>query len=113
MELHIYKAKLIRVVDGDTIDFNIDLGFRIWTQQRVRLLDVDSPERKFPGFNESTEFTKQWFDIYNQSEIILRTEKKDSFGRWLGWVHSGDECLNSHLLLFLVENNFIPFLSET
>ena len=42
--MYTYKAKLDRVVDGDTIDVNIDLGFDISVHKRVRLADIDTPE---------------------------------------------------------------------
>lgn len=40
-----YKAKLVRCVDGDTVDFDIDLGFAVFVRVRTRLVDVDTPER--------------------------------------------------------------------
>ena len=41
-----YFCKLERVVDGDTIDVNIDLGFQVWHRARVRMLGIDTPEKK-------------------------------------------------------------------
>lgn len=108
MTLYTYKSKIIRVVDGDTVDLNIDLGFNIWTQQRIRLLAVDSPERKRDGFEESTQFTKRWFWRYFDADIYLETKKKDSFGRWLGYITCEDDCLNLSLYNFLLDNNYLP-----
>ncbi len=42
--MYTYNAKLVRVVDGDTVDLKIDLGFDIWINERVRLKDIDAPE---------------------------------------------------------------------
>ena len=55
-----YPAKIKRVIDGDTIDLVIDLGFRISTVQRIRLIDVDTPERGDPDWANATAFTQQW-----------------------------------------------------
>ena len=41
-----YQCKLLRVVDGDTIDVNIDLGFSVWHKARVRMLGIDTPESR-------------------------------------------------------------------
>ena len=39
-----YKAQLVRVIDGDTIEADIDLGFKTWTRRKVRLAGIDTPE---------------------------------------------------------------------
>ena len=84
-----YKAKILNIVDGDTFDVDIDLGFHIHIHERVRLLNVDTPEKRG---NETllglivTNYAKQHF---LNKEIIIRSEKNeeaaktDSFGRWL------------------------------
>ena len=53
-----YKAKLVRCVDGDTVDFDIDLGFAVFVRARTRLVDVDTPERGQKDYKEATEFLK-------------------------------------------------------
>lgn len=94
--LYHYKAELIRVVDGDTIDVDIDLGFdKIRTRQRLRLLEVDTPERSEIGFAEATEFVKQRLSASKQ--IIINTVRKDSFGRWLAMVWYDGKNLNQEL----------------
>lgn len=44
--MYTYNATLNRVVDGDTVDLNIDLGFNVWVKKRVRLHHVDTPEKR-------------------------------------------------------------------
>ena len=84
-----YKAVITNVVDGDTFDMDIDLGFHIHIHERVRLLDVDTPEK----FGEEKELGKI-MRLYAESRflnrnVIIRSEKADiaadtdSFGRWL------------------------------
>jgi micrococcal nuclease len=95
--LYYYRATLVRVVDGDTIDVNIDLGFDyITTRRRLRLLGVDTPERGEPDYTKATEVTK---DILGSTKsIIVRTISKDSFGRWLADVWCDDAYLNGILI---------------
>jgi micrococcal nuclease len=94
--LYHYRAELVRVVDGDTIDVDLDLGFdRIRTRQRLRLLGVDTPERGQPGFVEATDWTRDM--LSGASRIIVNTVRKDSFGRWLATVWVDGVNLNDEL----------------
>ena len=84
-----YKAIITNIVDGDTFDVDIDLGFHIHIHERVRLLDVDTPE-KFGEEKELGLIVKQYAEKYFlNKEIIIKSEKADiaadtdSFGRWL------------------------------
>ena len=84
-----YKAVITNVVDGDTFDMDIDLGFNIHIHERVRLLDIDTPE-KFGAEKDIglivTEYARNQF---SQEKVVIRSEKADiaantdSFGRWL------------------------------
>lgn len=86
--------KVINVVDGDTIDVEIDLGFSIFYTQRVRLAGIDTPESRTKDKLEK-ELGKESKDylaaaIKSASNIIIKTEKPDSsekYGRILGWVY--------------------------
>ena len=83
-----YKATITNVVDGDTFDMDIDLGFHIHIHERVRLLDVDTPE-KFGIEKHFGMIMKQYAtNHFLGKEVIIRSEKSegiftDSFGRWL------------------------------
>lgn len=84
-----YKAKITNVVDGDTFDMDIDLGFNIHIHERVRLLNIDTPE-KFGKEKELGLIVKQYAtDCFFGEEVVIRSEKADtaadtdSFGRWL------------------------------
>jgi micrococcal nuclease len=89
-----YVKKVTNVVDGDTIDVDIDLGFSISYSQRVRLAGIDTPEsrtsdkaEKVLGL-ESKEFLKS--KIKDAKTVVIKTEKMDSsekYGRILGWVY--------------------------
>lgn len=87
-----YKAIITNVIDGDTFDMDIDLGFHIHIHERVRLLDIDTPE-KFGAEKELGLIVKQYAeDKFLGAEVIIKSEKADvaadtdSFGRWLARV---------------------------
>ena len=93
-----YVREIKSVVDGDTIDVVIDLGFNILFEQRVRMAGIDTPEsrtkdrfEKSLGI-ESKEYLKK--HLKDAKSIIIKTEKMDSsekYGRILGWVYiNGD-----------------------
>jgi micrococcal nuclease len=74
---------LDRVIDGDTLDVIIDVGFRFTTRQRLRLLELDTPERGEPLWREATE---QLRALVTNQPLTVTTVKQDSFGRWLAHV---------------------------
>ena len=90
-EYHV--KKVTNVVDGDTIDVEIDLGFDISFSSRVRLAGIDTPEsrttnkaEKVLGL-EAKEYVKS--KIKDAKEVVIKTEKMDSsekYGRILGWL---------------------------
>lgn len=94
-------VKVERVIDGDTIDVLIDVGFRFSTRQRLRLLDYDSPERGQPGFHEATNMLS---DLLSASEglITITTTKQDSFGRWLSRVNCAGLDINESMRKWLL-----------
>ena len=88
-----YVKKVSKVVDGDTIDVDIDLGFDISFSSRVRLAGIDTPEsrttdrmEKSLGI-ESKDYLKKAIDA--SKTVVIKTEKMDSsekYGRILGWL---------------------------
>jgi micrococcal nuclease len=103
-----YRVKqVLKVVDGDTIDVDIDLGFSISYSQRLRLAGIDTPEsRTTDKFEktlglESKEYLKS--KLKDSKDIVVKTEKPDSsekYGRILGWVYvNGDtKSLNEQMI---------------
>ena len=99
--MHEYKCKILRVVDGDTVDVDIDLGFGIWMhKERVRLLGIDTPESRTRDIEEkkfgllSKQFVKDHYPA--GSTAILRThkDKTGKFGRILGELVWKDTTIN-------------------
>ena len=101
-----YKCDVKRIVDGDTVDVIIDLGFSIFYSTRVRLYGIDTPESRTRNKDEkvrgllSKDYLKEWLD---QGGVIIRTyrDKKGKFGRVLGEMVVGGRNIN----LLMVEEN--------
>jgi len=100
-----YKATFDRVVDGDTIDFTVDLGFNVQTKIRTRLADVNTHEtygvshdsEEFRLGTIEKEYVQDWFD--DAEQIIIETEKTGKYGRWVAYVYNeSGESLNVALI---------------
>jgi len=102
-----YVKKVENVVDGDTIDVLIDLGFDILFASRVRLAGIDTPESRTKDIAEKAlgleakEYLKK--NLKDAKSVVIKTEKMDSsekYGRILGWVYvNGDtESLNDKMI---------------
>ena len=83
-----YKATVDRVVDGDTVDFIVDLGFSVKIKIRTRLAGVDTPERGQKDFlfaaNKCRELlNKAAASFPYEDKIIIKTEKTGKYGRWI------------------------------
>jgi micrococcal nuclease len=102
-----YVRKVENVVDGDTIDVLIDLGFDILFQSRVRLAGIDTPESRTKDLKEkalgleSKEYLKK--ALKDAKSVVIKTEKMNStekFGRILGWIYvNGDtESVNDKMI---------------
>lgn len=85
-----YRAELLRVIDGDTIEVRIDLGFSCWHVCTLRLDGVDTPERNQPGWREAAEATQNYCS-FDRGQLIVKTrpdpkKRQDSFRRYLAKV---------------------------
>ena len=94
-------TKINRVVDGDTIDVTIDLGFDLYKKERVRVAGVDTPEKRTRDKEEkvlgidATNWLKERLEaaIKGDDELTIRTELVGGvgkYGRLLGWLYIGD-----------------------
>lgn len=87
-----YKIKKInRVVDGDTIDAVIDLGFGITISHRIRLKDINAAETRTTDLKEKEKglASKEWLkkELSREGEWIIETYKEDKYGRYLGTLY--------------------------
>ena len=94
-------TEINRVLDGDTIDVTIDLGFDLYKKERVRVAGVDTPEKRTRNLEEkalgidATNWLKEKLDstIAGDDELTIRTELVGGvgkYGRLLGWLYIGD-----------------------
>lgn len=116
LQLWVYRARTVRVIDGDTIDVLVDHGFHALAVERFRLLGVDTPEVRGET-REAGEaargYTISWLGVAAHEmptelrstltgdwPLVIETSKSDSFGRWLAmvWRASDGACLNDDLL---------------
>ena len=101
-----YKAKLIKIVDGDTVDALIDCGFSTFKKERIRLYGIDAPEsrtrdkeEKKRGLAAKARLTELIED--GKDEFIVETsiDKKGKYGRILGVIHSPNKKKNFNKML--------------
>ena len=99
-----YKCKLVRVIDGDTVDIDIDLGFGVWLRkQRIRMYGIDTPESRTRDLEEkkyglaAKEFLQKWTGA---GELTIKTHKdaKGKYGRILGEIYSFDTNVNDKMV---------------
>ena len=110
-----YNCKVKRVVDGDTVDVIIDLGFDIAYASRVRLYGIDTPESRTRDKDEkargfiSKDFLKSWLD---KGSVVIRTrkDKKGKFGRILGEMVVDDININE---LMIEEHHAVKYHGQS
>ena len=109
-----YKIKnIIRVVDGDTVEVDIDLGFHVTLNQRVRLKGIDAPETRTLDLEEKKKGldAKEWLkkELSREGEWIIETTKEDKYGRILGTLYLvGDPVTVNERMLN--EGTAVPFM---
>lgn len=101
LDLYTYNAKITNVVDGDTVDASIDVGFSLTTLHRLRLVGVDTCEMndKDPVKRASAIAAKEYMiQTVLGKNVVLTTYKSDAFGRYLAAIYLGDVCVNDELV---------------
>ena len=111
-----YNVKILRIVDGDTVDIDIDLGFGVWIhRERVRFHGIDTPESRTKDLEEkkfgllSKEYVKSILPIGSMQKLICKTyDSKGKFGRILGdfeIYHNKKDCVTS-LVQTMIEDGY-------
>lgn len=110
---YMYAAQVERVVDGDTLDLSLDLGFKVWVKIRVRLFGVDTPEvygvkkesEEYVKGKAATEFVEDWLGQSPDSRTVIvrsvdgKALGQGKYGRWLAEIERPDGAsLNQALL---------------
>ena len=106
-----YKCKLVRVIDGDTVDIDIDLGFGVWLRkQRIRMYGIDTPESRTRDLEEkkyglaAKEFLQKWTGA---GELRIKTHKdaKGKYGRILGEIWRTTDFADQSINDYMVEKH--------
>ncbi len=86
--LYVYRAKVIRVVDGDTLDLEVDLGMETFRKTRVRLIGINTPEMNTQEGKNAKAYVETW--CLSNPEVLIHTTKdrKEKYGRYLATVVS-------------------------
>jgi micrococcal nuclease len=99
-----YRCEIVKIIDGDTVDVDIDLGFGVWLKkERIRMFGIDTPESRTRDLEEkkyglaAKEFLTKWLSAGN---ITLKTQKdaEGKFGRILGELWYGDVNINQKMI---------------
>lgn len=107
-----YNCKIVKIVDGDTVDVDIDLGFGVWLRnERVRLYGIDTPESRTRDKVEKVfgKYAAAYLKAHLGKESVLKTKKdgKGKFGRILGEFIVYDNGLDAYRSVneMMIENH--------
>ena len=93
-----YEAQVLKVIDGDTLDLHIDLGFKVGFNTRIRMIGIDTPEKWHPYGKVVKAYLQQELE---GKKIFLDVTKKDKYGRYLGVVYlnkNDEQSVNDKLI---------------
>ena len=108
-----YKCKIVRVIDGDTIDVDIDLGFGIWIhKERIRLMGIDTPESRTRDLQEkkaglyAKSVVQAFLPVGSMQTLKTVSDKTGKFGRILGdfYVYDGEEDRQVLLAEYMIKH---------
>lgn len=106
MAIYEYKADLVNIVDGDTQDIDVDLGFYTSKEIRVRLEGVDTHETygvkkdsdEYKKGMKEKEFVEDFYESADELTIKTMKDSQGKYGRWLARVWADGQCLNELLI---------------
>ena len=110
-----YKCKIVKIIDGDTVDVDIDLGFGVWLhKERIRLYGIDTPESRTRDLEEkkyglkAKKLVETFMPIGSIQTLITEKDKSGKFGRILGKFRVHEPHLDRYVILndFMVDNHY-------
>ena len=121
--MHTYRCKILRVVDGDTVDVDIDLGFGVWMhKERVRIDGIDTPESRTRDLEEkkyglaAKAVVKSYLPIGSSQTLCTEKDKTGKFGRILGKFLVYDAKTDSQIHLgniMIREHHAVPYSGQS
>ena len=107
-----YRCKIVKIIDGDTVDVDIDLGFGVWMhKERIRLYGIDTPESRTRDLDEKKYglIAKGWIEKFmpvgSMQTLITQKDKSGKFGRILGKFRVNDGSYDIILNDWMVSNH--------
>lgn len=111
--LYHYRFHVLRVVDGDTLEGECDVGFHLRQTMRLRLLGINAPELHSKDLGERDKAATARDELAAKvtgKDLVIRTKKTDAFGRYLALCFLDDENINE----WLIRNGYAaPFHSDS
>ena len=118
-----YSCKIVRVVDGDTVDVDIDLGFGMWMhKERIRLHGIDTPESRTRDLVEkkfgleAKKMVETYMPVGSTQTLVTVQDKAGKFGRILGKfkIHDGKEDRQTTINEWMLENYYaVAYLGQS
>ena len=107
-----YRCKIVKIVDGETVDVDIDLGFGVWMhKERIRLYGIDTPESRTRDLDEKKYglIAKSWIEKFmplgSTQTLITQKDKSGKFGRILGKFRVNDGSYDIILNDWMITNH--------
>jgi len=111
-----YKVQVTRIVDGDTVDVDVDLGFgMVYKKQRVRMMGVDTPESRTRDLEEKfygKASKNHLVSILEEGDVQLQSHGKGKFGRILGELFIGDSTYSVNQQM-IDEHHAVPYFGQS
>ncbi len=102
-----YAAKLVEIVDGDTMHLDVDLGCDIHDHITVRLSHVNAPEHNTPAGQQAIDYVTAWFGVNPKLTIRTSKDHKEKYGRYLAEI-IGDPSKPSLNNMLLIDGHAVP-----
>jgi len=97
MTLYEYRAEILRVIDGDTVVARIDLGFRTFVQQTLRLYGIDAPEIRGPEKErgrEASAYLRKLIELHAPITVHTIRDRTGKYGRYLATLYGQNETVD-------------------
>ena len=108
-----YNATILRVIDGETVEATVDLGFSTFFKSNFRLFGIDTPElhSSVPAVRElATRAKSRLIELIEGQTVLVRTHKPDKYGRWLVEIKTPDITLGTVNSQLIAEGFAKPYL---
>jgi micrococcal nuclease len=100
---YLYRGTVLRVVDGDTVDIELDLGFSLSFKQRFRLYAINAPELRGAEREAGIKSKEALQEMIEGKKVLIRTykDKQGKYGRYLAYIYSCDDeiCINDEMVV--------------